>query len=162
MKRLDRWGFNGLVVISLVVCLAMAVLWVRGRSASDEVYINVRSHLLIAGSFPNHGDFIYYRAANYHGPLIRSFWGDKRVGPMPEFWEMRVNGNSFKLDAAAPWWILILFGLAMPVVGLARGVSRLRATRKGMCPKCGYDLRATAERCSECGTVPPNAEILKN
>src|SRR5689334_2871563 len=37
MKRFGRHLFNGAIVLSLVLCFAMAGLWVRGRYWSDTV-----------------------------------------------------------------------------------------------------------------------------
>lgn len=50
------------------------------------------------------------------------------------------------------WWILLLASapLLLAAFFVARPLWR-RVGRTGHCPVCGYDLRATPQRCPECG-----------
>jgi hypothetical protein len=54
-----------------------------------------------------------------------------------------------------PLWSLFMLLAALPAVRLLVRTNRLRRCRReanGLCPICGYDLRASKERCPECGT----------
>jgi hypothetical protein len=51
---------------------------------------------------------------------------------------------------AVHWAWLTAISCIVPIVILLRGRRRL----PGLCAHCGYDLRATPERCPECGLVP--------
>jgi hypothetical protein len=51
----------------------------------------------------------------------------------------------------------ILLGAIIALIGWPYTRERTWAA-KGLCPKCGYDLRATPDRCPECGAVPAAAK----
>jgi hypothetical protein len=54
---------------------------------------------------------------------------------------------------AIPFWELALLAALLPAVWIARRW-RQRRPPPGHCRVCGYDLRATPERCPECGAIP--------
>ncbi len=75
--------------------------------------------------------------------------GNSRSGPYFGGTESLSDGT-----VRLPHWALVLLTAAPAVAGLGlirRAVSRRRRSR-GLCGNCGYDLRATADRCPECGT----------
>ena len=57
--------------------------------------------------------------------------------------------------AALPDWLLLPLTSILPIRWV-RAALRLRKRRRSrQCLHCGYDLRATAERCPECGLIAP-------
>ncbi|MDB5174739.1 MAG: hypothetical protein JWN51_3512 [Phycisphaerales bacterium] len=67
-------------------------------------------------------------------------------------WFSRSRTRYFYMTHKIPLGSLIGFAAVLPAVWLVR--QTLPARREGFCAKCGYDLRATPDRCPECGAVP--------
>jgi len=53
-----------------------------------------------------------------------------------------------------PLWLPATLFALPPALWLRRRLKRRRGARAGHCPRCGYDLRATPEKCPECGEEP--------
>jgi hypothetical protein len=73
-------------------------------------------------------------------------------------WDERRNTRRGTLHARAvvPCWCIAAASAVLP---LGRAAARQRSRRhnrriRGRCPACGYDLRASPDRCSECGAAP--------
>lgn len=90
-------------------------------------------------------------------PVPRSFFDGSNARPTWigrfGFDMTRSRSKTYEFDRVVlPYWFIAVCLGIWPLVGIAR---RLRHhTRPGTCAKCGYDLRATPNRCPECGTVP--------
>jgi len=56
---------------------------------------------------------------------------------------------------STPYWFLLLLFSLPPTLHVVLSRRRRRRRHLGLCPRCGYDLRATPGKCPECGTISP-------
>ncbi len=100
---------------------------------------------------------------NHFGKL---FPGDTTLGFrfLSEARSMQRNGRPvriYEINAiGVPYFAIALLSAIPPAIAI-RHWQRHRATlRKGLCPFCGYDLRATPDRCPECGRATVTRFLL--
>ena len=153
--------------VSALLCVGFCVMWLRSYRTGD--------------AFTR-----YTRAALYSGEIGRGrVWvaRDTRWGtPEPSFAHAGVRPPhpiaapvgipgrlGFFLDrrpgrrgeprfsVVFPIWLAVAVTAVLPAWVTPGRIRRWRRRARGACLSCGYDLRATPERCPECGAVPARA-----
>jgi hypothetical protein len=66
---------------------------------------------------------------------------------------MRGRYSEAACGVVVPYWAVCAMPAVVPAVRLAHTLRRRRRRSLGLCPSCGYNLRATPDRCPECGTA---------
>lgn len=219
MKRLLRWMIGGFTLLSLLLCLATAVFWIRSYQTGDtliivhctfrdNVYINRQFAIVLGNGTMRHALEINTRTnpppewldptamsnvkleqpgwrvrtcVNPPDWCERSFfprsqqkWDrpgirlgsvssiehyDERGNVTIEKWAVRTSRYSKRVVDLRCWLIVTL--TAMPTaVYVLRCIVR-RPLPPGHC-RCGYDLRASKDRCPECGTPVPSPANFPN
>jgi hypothetical protein len=145
VKQLGRWAFNMLAGVSLLLCVGLTGLWGRSYFRTDWVFEGRRVQ-------------VWHKK----GVITIENW--------PEFWAIEraqkewINTGDTSMPppiARFEYWryklphaLFILPTTVLPMIWTLRFRKSRRAlrARSGLCARCSYDLRATPDRCPECGT----------
>jgi hypothetical protein len=196
VRRFRGWAWTGLAGVSLLLCGAACVLWVRSYStpslgASGPVRFSGRQVFFDAGravvvslvdvraairpnEWDNESDVDGFLAG-----LVR-----EEIASGREYFESRLAADiassaeagrlGFGSDTEViplgtnspvaitfvtrtvrfPLRACCLLAAVCPTAWVARFLCSRRKDMVGLCPACGYDLRASPARCPKCGAVP--------
>jgi hypothetical protein len=173
---------NLLWALSLLLCLTAAVMWVRSLSVADvwmhqtawsapAAQRGCRAVGSMRGSIwyafegtigyavlisPRHNGWSSSDLSRGPGaPLqaqyvqgFRSRWGFAYAAPLA------MDQSVYERVVAIPYWFILMLTSILPAMFVVRFVRCRRRDHAGRCAACGYDLRATPDRCPECGAVP--------
>jgi hypothetical protein len=185
---MKRGLFNLAVVVSVVLCMLTVLCWIRSHSVVDDVgrsgtryswfVLSDRGRIWVEVWGPGRISYSSTRVGEWHWESESQFERDgsrrrRRAIPwfQPRSWEL--GGFAFTIELATkytytdsrrafgvPYWFVTADWTIVPALWIWFRLRRRRTHREGLCPVCGYDLRATPDRCPECGTSVKPAERL--
>jgi hypothetical protein len=173
--------------LSLLMCVAVCVLWVRGYGLADQLVWQRADGALWGHSAPGRIVLGRWQAGRSDVPLrgdqvglkytrdgvgfagnyllfLNGEPGDTDISWERDgfaWYEKRETSGQINAQWVAPFWFIALAAAALPLSWTAtQWRSRIQERRRkniGLCPACGYDLRASPDRCPECGRPARNA-----
>jgi hypothetical protein len=167
--------FNLAAAVSLVLCAATVALWARSHVAGDSFernsdtalgastnwFVQDRGRLIWSRSFwPRQRGNIYatWTSLTPEGPIwehhrdrdaATSIIDHGSFGFHIQFGTDFAGSNQWHEVMVPNWFVAMCFAI-VPLIAVE--LWRRRRLKSGLCVRCGYDLRATPERCPECGT----------
>jgi hypothetical protein len=91
-------------------------------------------------------------------PAFGAPWTTRRLGF--DFIQFQSSASIDLKSIFLPIWLLVALFASAPLLTFVRIVRRRERVITGRCPHCSYDLRATPDRCPECGTAPQKRRVL--
>ena len=172
---MTRRLLNLLTGLSLLLCGAVAALWVRSEFVMDRVVLNSTRNFvefngrrgglwLLWVREPIAGRLwvsLEHERRPPHPVIVRPY---TRLHPMGFSLHRSVRGGmkpGVSTWVTAPYWFVMGLAAVPPLVRHSALRKRRGQRSRGLCPACGYDLRATPGRCPECGEASrrgPHAE----
>jgi hypothetical protein len=152
MRRVFRHFLTIISALSLMLLVGVCVLWARSFATDDAVGLD-NEHFISSrrGSIT-----LFAFAPDAYRQPARAGWTFAGFG-----WsELRGDHREPVYTATVvPYWFCAVAASILPVFWLMQWRRRISANRNdGRCSNCGYDLRASPDRCPECGTAVNPAE----
>jgi hypothetical protein len=167
--------FTLVSALSLMLCAATIVFWVRsycgGYARRDRINVQYSADTYEVSSYLGRvrwdstptapvvrlvqsGPSGESSTTQIHNPVPGVNWAEHWItqstsGRPSVAWIERRDGS-------VDYWLPTFVFLVAPLACFARWLWRRRRQGSciGICPQCGYDMRATPDRCPECGAVP--------
>ena len=179
---MKRRLLTAISLFSLVLCLATVVLWVRSYFSSERFLAQTRWYS--AAVTPSLGRVeisVCYETSPFyirHGidgdaDSMIVFWYHRgggrpatavgwRYQPVMGFGYGRIRSADYPPGGIVfPFWAATLTTSMLPVLRLTGWLRTRYRLARGRCAGCGYDLRASTDRCPECGApVPRKTEAI--